>query len=333
MKKVGYLVCICAALVLGVCSCSKDGGVVYEKKVALILPSGTTVPRWVDDADYLTKALNSYGYQVKLYTAEETAAGAEEQVKQIEEALNSGFKHFVITPIDYVAINASGLLEAHKDCDFISYDRMIMENDAVDFYTSCDPEKIGIMQAQFLLQYFRAAGKETMSIEYFAGPETDKNAVIYFESACDLLAANRNLIVKSRKETYKDCALPSWSVEDAKAEMLKRLEANGEAPDLVLAPNDNVAEGIIEALAEKGYKKYPVITGQDYTDQAKRNILRGRQAMTIYKENEELASTAAMVVNSFVLGNPVKSEKSFYNGAKYVPVIYSSITLITEDNI
>ncbi len=63
-----------------------------------------------------------------------------------------------------------------------------------------------------------------------------------------------------------------WT-DDAKAEMLKRLETIA-APDLILAPNDNVAEGIIEALIEKGYTSFPIITGQDMTDQAKDNIDR-----------------------------------------------------------
>lgn len=331
MKKSSFIMCVCAVLALGICSCSKNNDVV-DKRVALILPSGTTLPRWADDAKYLSQALSSYGYNAKLYTAEETQNGANEQVAQIKEALKDGITHFVITPIDFKTINESGVLQSNQKCNFISYDRMIMENEAVDFYVSCDPEKIGTMQAQFLLQNFRASGKTSMTIEYFAGPSTDKNSSVYFNSAVRLLREQTALTVPSGKKTYEQCALPSWSTEDAKAEMLNRLEENG-APDMVLAPNDNVAAGVISALIEKGYNTFPVITGQDLTEQARANIKAGRQAMTIYKENDELARAAAMVVNSFILGSTVSTGKIFNNGVKDVPAIYSSITLVTKDNI
>lgn len=313
-----------------ICSCSKSD--VVDKKVALILPSGEMVSRWTADANFLTQALKSYGCEVKLYTAEETQAGAAEQVKQIEEALKAGYKHFVITPIDFNEINKSGLLQSNQKCDFISYDRMIMNNEAVDFYVTCDPSKIGEMQAQFLLQSFRASGKTGMTIEYFAGPASDRNAEIYFSSAYELLAAEQNLTVASGKKAFQEVTLPSWSEEDAKAEMLKRLESI-DAPDLILAPNDNVADGIISALIEKGCTTFPVITGQDLSDQAKVNIKAGKQTMTIYKEYEELARNAATVVNSFVLGSPVSTGKTFNNSAKEVPSLFSNITLVTKDNI
>ena len=337
MRKLLLFTFTCTMMVLGFSSCSDDDNDGSEKKsdnkVALIFPSGKTVSRWADDAKFLKDALISYGYEVKLYSdAEETQEGAELQVKQLDEALKAGYTHFVITPIDYKVINDSKLLQNNRDCDFISYDRMIMDNDAVDYYVTCDPYRIGEMQAQFLLQYFRASGSKSMAIEYFAGPETDRNASIYFSSAYSLLSSEQWLNVPSGKTAYKDVALQSWTAEDAKAEMLQRLEKNG-LPDLVLAPNDNVAEGVISAIEEKGFTKFPVITGQDLTSAAKANIKAGKQAMSIYKEYEELAKNAAIVVNSFILGNPVKTGKAFNNGAKDIPVFYSEATQVTIDNI
>lgn len=334
MKKSYLFLCVCAALVQSICSCSNDDPSTdsIDKRVALILPSGTTVSRWADDAHYLIASLESYGYDPTIYTADETQDGAEKQVKQLEEALNAGYTHFIITPIDYSAINKSNLLQNHKDCDFICYDRMIMNNDAVDYFVTCNLDRIGEMQAQFLLQNFRASGKESMTIEYFAGPETDINALSFFNSAYNLLSS-QNFTVQSGKTSYSDVALDSWSEEDARKEMLARLETI-EVPDLILAPNDNVATGVIFALIEKGYiTDFPVITGQDLTEQACINIRAGRQAMSIYKENQTMAGNAAIVVNSFISGNPVKTGKTFNNGAINVPVFYSEVSLVTIDNI
>ena len=333
MRRIFSIMCVCASLVLGVCSCSNDDdSKETDKRVALILPSDKTVDRWGKDAAYLSDALKLYGYEVKLYTADETVEGASLQVKQLEEAINAGITHFVITPIDYNTINNSKLLQNNQNCDFICYDRMIMDNSAVDFYTTCDPNKVGSMQALFLLQYIHAVSLP-MEIEYFAGPETDKNAALYFNSAYSLLSAEESLKVPSGKKTYKEVALPSWSAEDAKVQMQNRIREFG-IPDLILAPNDNVAEGIINALEEANCTEFPIITGQDLTSEAKQNIIDGKQAMTIYKEYEDLAKNTAMVVNNFILGkSPVITGKTFNNGAKEVPTMYSSITLVTKDNI
>lgn len=332
MRKFSVLVCACTALMSGVCSCSdeKEDNPV-DNRVALIFPSGNTVARWKDDANYLEDALKSYGYETKLYTAEEDEEGAIQQVGQIEEAIKTGYRTFVITPIDYNKINQSGLLQANQDCNFICYDRMIMDNEAVDFYATCDPVKIGAVQAQFLLNHLHSTGNKKLSIEYFAGPATDRNAVLYYESAYNLLYAAKDIKSLSGKMTYKEVALPAWTAEAAKAEMIARY--NDSIPDLILAPNDNVAEGIISALEEKGCSRYPIITGQDLTEAAKKNIMNGKQTMTIFKENEVLARTAAMVVNSYILGSPIRTGKTFNNGKKNVPAVYSDITLITIDNV
>ena len=139
-----------------------------------------------------------------------------------------------------------------------------------------------------------------------------------------------------RQRMYRALAngekIPAGMSETERREMLKRLESI-DAPDLILAPNDNVADGIISALIEKGCTTFPAITGQDLSDQAKVNIKAGKQTMTIYKEYEELARNAATIVNSFVLGSPVSTGKTFNNGAKEVPSLFSNITLVTKDNI
>ena len=57
--------------------------------------------------------------------------------------------------------------------------------------------------------------------------------------------------------SYDAAALASWSAEDAKAEMVARLKATNVVPDLILAPNDNVAAGIIQAI-EAEYKDIQV---------------------------------------------------------------------------
>ena len=340
MKKLFTFFSLSAVLIFSLFSCSKDDdNTPVKEKVAVMLPSASITPRWADDAEYLQNALEFYGYEVVLYTAENTAEGAVEQVEQLRQAIADGISNFVITAIDFALINESGILEANQKCNFICHDRIIMNNAGVDFFSSCNQSKIGLMQAQFLLQNFRASGKPSMTIELFAGPLSDGNALLYYEGAYELLQPyidNGSLIIKSGKMTYNEVALPSWTTEAAESEMASRLlsyEA-GKAPDMVLAANDNTAEGIISAILDHGFTgQFPVVTGQDNNSTARENIANGRQGMTIDKEIEEMAYNTAMIVNSFISGNPAKSLNLVDNGLKEVPTIYSSLTLVTYDNL
>jgi putative multiple sugar transport system substrate-binding protein len=340
MKKLFTFFSLSAVLIFSLFSCSKDDdNTPVKEKVAVMLPSASITPRWADDAEYLQNALEFYGYEVVLYTAENTSEGAVEQVEQLRQAIADGISNFVITAIDFALINESGILEANPKCDFICHDRIIYDNAGVDFFSSCDQSKIGLMQAQFLLQNLRASGKGSMTIELFAGPSSDGNALLYYEGAYELLQPyidNGSLIIKSGKKTYNEVALSSWTTEAAESEMASRLlsyEA-GEAPDMVLAANDNTAEGIISAIIDHGFDgQFPVITGQDNNTTARQNIANGYQGMTINKELEEMAYNTAMIVSSFVSGNPAKSLNIVNNGVKEVPTIYSSLTLVTYDNL
>lgn len=338
MNKLFAFFSLSVLLIFSLFSCNQDDDNVKEK-VVVMLPSATITPRWADDAAYLKKALEFYGYEVVLYTAENTTEGAVVQLDQLKKAIADGISHFVITAIDYSVINESGVFEANPKCDFICHDRIIYDNSGVDFFSSCDQSKIGLMQAQFLLQNFRASGKNSMTIELFAGPSSDGNALLYYEGAYKLLKPyidNGSLILKSGKKTYNEIALSSWTTEAANSEMTSRLlsyEA-GKAPDMVLAANDNTADGIISAIIDHGFDgQFPIVTGQDNNTKARENIANGHQGMTINKELEEMAYNTAMIVSSFVSGNPAKSLNLVNNGVKDVPTIYSSLTLVTKDNL
>ena len=125
MKKLFPLYCLSVVLILAMFSCSKDNdNAPVKEKVAVMLPSATITPRWADDAAYLENALEFYGYEVVLYTVENTPDGAVEQVEQLREAIADGISNFVITAIDYAVINESGILEANPKCNFICHDKI-----------------------------------------------------------------------------------------------------------------------------------------------------------------------------------------------------------------
>ena len=325
---------MCGVMMTGLTSCSDndDNKGNNQKKVAVLLPDNSRIERWGIDKANLEAVMASYGFNTTFYVAPETAEGAVQQVEQLKKAINDGVKYIVVTAIDYKKINESGLLKEHPDVKVVCHDRFIMDNPYVAYLSSADTKEIGRTQAQFLLNYFHASGKTSMTLEILQGPETDVNAKDYYDGAMELLKKyiGNGLEVQSGKKEYAQVKGDSWNVADGKKAMQDRLTAysTGDCPDMILAANDNLAQGAIEALKEAGVTTMPVITGQDNTATAQDYINKGWQTMTIDKNLKDMAYNTAMIVNGLISNSPVRTSQSISG----IPAIYSKITVMTKDS-
>lgn len=330
-KNVLAKVFVLTAVALLALACTKDNS--NEKKVAVLLPDASIIDRWTTDKANLETAMAKYGFNTTFYVAPETEAGAAQQVEQLREAIQVGARFIVLTSIDYKKINESGLLAKHPEVKVVCHDRFVLDNPNIAYISSTDTKEIGRMQALFLLNHFHASGATSMTIEFLEGPETDVNAKDYFEGAYDYLKKyidSGQLVVKSGKTTYAQVKSDSWLIADGKKAMQDRLASYGagERPDMILAANDNLAEGAIEALGLAGITDMPVITGQDNTAMAMSNIKHGKQAMTIDKNLQDMAYNTAMIINSLIANAPVQTSQSISG----IPVLYSKVTLKTVDS-
>ncbi len=323
------------AMMTGLTSCSdSDDNNNNQKRVAVLLPDGVNLARWATDKANLEAVMASYGFNTTFYVAPETAEGAVQQVEQLRSAINDGVKYIVLTAIDYKKINESGLLEKNPDVKVVCHDRFLLDNPRVAYISSADSKEIGHTQAQFLLNHFHSTGAASMTIEILEGPQTDVNAKDYYDGAMELLgkyiADGGKLVVQSGKKEYAQVKADSWTVADGKKAMQDRLTAysTGDGPDMILAANDNLAQGAIEALKEAGITTMPVITGQDNTSVAQTNINNGWQTMTIDKNLRDMAYNTAMVVNGLISNSPVRTSQSISG----IPAIYSKITVMTKDS-
>lgn len=321
-----------AAVVLLALACTKDNGS-KNQKVAVLLPDASVIDRWATDKANLETVMGKYGFNTTFYVAPETAAGAVQQVDQLRDALKGGAKYIVLTAIDYQKINESGLLEQYPDVKVVCHDRFVLDNPRIVYISSTDTKEIGRMQAMFLLNHFHSSGAASMTIEFLEGPDTDINAKDYFDGAMELLKKyidSQQLVVKSGKKEYSQVKADSWDTADGRKAMQDRLTSYvaGKGPDMILAANDNLAQGAIEALEEAGVSVMPVITGQDNTATAQANIKSHKQTMTIDKNLKDMAYNTALIVNSLVSNSPVQASQSISG----IPVFYSKITLMTIDS-
>ena len=306
---------MCGAMMTGLTSCSDndDNKGNNQKKVAVLLPDNSRIERWGIDKANLEAVMTSYGFNTTFYVAPETPEGAVQQVEQLKKAINDGVKYIVVTAIDYKKINESGLLKEHPDVKVVCHDRFIMDNPYIAYLSSADT-------------------KTSMTLEILQGPETDVNAKDYYDGAMELLKKyiGNGLEVQSGKKEYAQVKGDSWNVADGKKAMQNRLTAysTSDCPDMILAANDNLAQGAIEALNEAGVTTMPVITGQDNTATAQDYINKGWQTMTIDKNLKDMAYNTAMIVNGLISNSPVRTSQSISG----IPAIYSKITVMTKDS-
>lgn len=163
-------------------------------------------------------------------------------------------------------------------------------------------------------------------IEIFTGDPGDNNAKFFYNGAMDVLKPYidaAKLVVKSGSVDFADVATASWSTETAQARMDAILASNyadGTVLDAVLCSNDSTALGVENALsAYTG--EWSIITGQDCDVANVKNIIAGKQSMSIFKDTRMLATQTVKMVDAIISGKEaeVNDTKSYDNGTGIIP--------------
>ncbi len=164
-------------------------------------------------------------------------------------------------------------------------------------------------------------------MEITAGDPGDNNAGYFFNGAIDVLQKyidNGTLNVVSGQKTFDEVATPSWATETAQSRaenILSSYYADGTELDVWLCSNDSTAMGVENALAANYTGKYPVITGQDCDIENTKNMIAGKQSMSIFKDTRTLASQVVKMVGQILSGTTVdvNDTTTYDNGSKVVP--------------
>jgi putative multiple sugar transport system substrate-binding protein len=290
--------------------------------IGIAMPT-TSSERWVGDGKSMAQQFQMLGYKIDMQYAEDDI---DEQINQIKGMISNHEKALVVGAIDGTALKGVLASAADAKIPVISYDRLIRDTPDITYYATFDNFKVGVLQGNTIVKALNLNSKGSDNIELFAGSADDNNATFFFNGAMSVLGPylkSGRLKVVSGETSFKEVATLRWDGATAKKRM-KRLLAgplSGVRVDAVLSPNDGLARGILEAFQEAGYKKPPVITGQDAELDSVKLIAAGMQTETVYKDTRELAKVAVQMTNSLLLKQPVpvNDEKQYDNGVKVVP--------------
>lgn len=117
------------------------------KLVGISMPT-KSLERWNRDGSYLQQQFKSKGCDVKLTYSDNKI---DQQVKDIENLIAEKVSLLVVAAIDGESL--SNVLNTAKSANIpvISYDRLIMNTDAISYYVSFDNFKVGQLQGQFVV--------------------------------------------------------------------------------------------------------------------------------------------------------------------------------------
>lgn len=321
-----------------------------EEKLAvgIVLPTKDE-PRWIQDEARFKEALTAAGYDAEILFSQGDSAKEKDNV---EALILKGVQVIIICPHDGTA--AAAAAEAANDAGIkvISYDRLIRDTDAVDYYVTFDSIAVGAQQAQYLVDNATGTGNP---LYLYAGAASDNNAFIFFEGAWGVLQpkiADGTFVVKNSSEAIalqdkatltreEQAAIigqvtTNWDFNTAKNLAEANLTATTAADKgvvFILAPNDGTARAIADAFAADTDVTQYFVSGQDAEKASVQYIIDGKQSMTVWKDVRTLVADAIAAAIALLEGNEPTAKGAYNNGVVDVPAIQSAVVTVDKDNV
>ncbi|WP_026505039.1 multiple monosaccharide ABC transporter substrate-binding protein [Butyrivibrio sp. NC3005] len=294
--------------------------------------------RWNQDGENMEKQLKDAGYEVNIQYASNDIST---QVSQIENMISGGAKVLVIASIDGDSLGTVLAQAKEANIPVIAYDRLIMNSDAVSYYATFDNYMVGKKQGEYIEEKLDLKNaKGPFNIEIFTGDPGDNNARFFYGGAMDILKPyidKGTLVVKSKQVDFDNVATANWATETAQSRMDAIISSNyadGTKLDAVLCSNDSTALGVTNSLEANYTGEWPIITGQDCDVANVKNMIEGKQSMSIFKDTRDLATQTVKMVDAIMKGSeaPVNDTTTYDNGTGVIPSYLCEPVFADKDN-
>lgn len=305
--------CVLIVLTLGVAPAQKK-----EIKIGFSIED-IKGERWQTDLDEFQRRAHELGGAV----VTRSANGDDDlQFRQINELLEGGIDVLVFLPHD--TSKAERMVEAAhaKHVPVISYDRLASA--PVDLYVGFDLFSVGLEQAQSLVD--RAPKGNYLLL---GGSPLDANSKVVRAGQMKVL---QPFIDRGDIHVLADVWVPEWSATEAYVMVTEELAKLKAAPAAIVASNDAIAGGAIQALEDKGWSGRVLVSGQDADLAAIERIFDGSQLMTVYKPVGDEARAAAEAAMKLARHQDVESGAAVPNGLLTTKAILLTPICVTEEN-
>lgn len=329
MKKTLLLVTLLAVLLVGVVAMAAKpitiGCVIYKFDDTFM----TGVRNNIADA------AKAAGTKVDIVDAQNSQATCNDKVDLfITKKVNS----LAINPVD---LSACGVIidKAKKaNIPLVLFNRQPFKDDMAKYnkvyYVGAIAAQSGIMQGQLVIDYFKKHPTTDGVLNYvmLTGEPGHQDAILRTKWSIDTIVAAGFKVNKVAQDTGM------WNRVNGQEKMSAFL-ANGKRIDVVLANNDDMALGAIEALKAAGYfkgDKYMPVVGVDATAPGCQALLDGTMLGTVLNDAKNQGKATFILANVLAKGlKPTKANVGYdlcdetgkvVPGGKYIWVPYKPIT-------
>jgi D-xylose transport system substrate-binding protein len=285
------------------------------------LMDSSKLERWQRDAKLVQARAEEVGAKITVKAAD---GDDELQLQQANQLLDAGVNVLIVVPHD--AEKAAAIVQAaqRKGVPVISYDRLI-KNSPVSLYISFDNVQVGRLQASAVL-----AAAPNGHFFLLEGPPSDNNS-LQFERGQKL--ALQEAVDTGRVTISGEEWCHHWNRTEAYEGTLAALKKSDDKIAAVVAANDELAGGAIQALKEHKLAGIVPVSGQDADLPAVVRIIRGTQTMTVYKPLGPLSKRAVDAAVALAHGSKPTTSESIPNGNFTVPAILLQPIAVEQKNL
>ncbi len=253
------------------------------------------------------------------------------QNDKVDLFINKKAKALAINPVDR---NAAGVIidkakAANIPVVFLNREPLPEDMKKWDkvYYVGAKAEQSGIMEGQLVVDYFKAHPTKDGVIRYvmLKGEPGHQDAEMRTKFA---IKAIEDAGLKVEK-VAEDTAM--WDRVKGQEKMAAFLAAHGDKIDVVIANNDDMALGAIEALKAKGYfkdGKFMPVVGVDATAPALKALEEGTLYGTVLNDANNQGKATFNLTDVLAQGQTPSKENTGYmiTDGKYVWIDYKKIT-------
>lgn len=321
-------VCLMLVLTLTLVACQKQE--TSEKKIKI----GVTVYDQYDT--FISEMMEDFNHDLASYGSVSVeimnaSKSQKTQNKQVEKLIDDGCDVVCVNLVDRTEPTKIIDLARNHNIPIIFFNRELVEEDLMKwdrlYYVGANAEESGILQGRLAVQAFEKHPEYDRNhdgmIQYYIleGEAGHQDAIVRTERCVDA-------IVQSGHEVDKlGSSIANWNKAQAQSKIALYLEQHHEPMELLLANNDDMAIGAIEAFEQANIpqKDWPLIFGIDGTRVGIQAVKDGKLSGTVFNDQQGQAEQMAKL--AMALCNQEKMSDLKLKDGKYIRLPYSPITI------
>ena len=325
----GMLCCMC---ILGVNGCGQA-----DSDNSQNVYVGVT---YYDQSDiFLNELLDCFKKEIQDLESEEKkisvtiqGAGGSQRTQddQVKELIDGGCNVLCVNLVDRTDPSEIIDLAREKQVPIIFFNREPVAEDMAQweqlYYVGAKAEESGTMQGEMAAEAIKANPQidrnKDGKIQYVVleGEPGHQDTIIRTENAVEALKAGG---IELEKLSY---GLANWNRAQAENRMSQMISQYQTKIELVLANNDEMALGAMDAYEKLNYTEstLPLFFGIDGTKVGLEAVRDSRLSGTVYNDKEGQAKAMAKLAEALVTGD--RTENMDFENGKYVYLSYEKVT-------